>query len=155
MQPAQCMLLFLVLAGIPLCFDFYVVTRSYSSRLFLYALVLICSCEWLASFTGPAQLSIAFSTEKRFSFAQGNLGMKLVSTVAALSPGPKSPTQVSVTCEHNAQNAEDIPVRDERILTKHRVIYMSCYLGSTGGGCAFCSGPAQGGRCHRNQSQVH
>ena len=38
------MLLFLVLAGIPPCFDFYVVTHSYSSRPFLCALGLIRLC---------------------------------------------------------------------------------------------------------------
>ena len=38
MQPAQCMLLFLVLAGNSTLFRFYVVTHSYSSRPFLCAL---------------------------------------------------------------------------------------------------------------------
>ena len=40
MQRAQCMLLFLVLAVIPPGFEFYVVTRSYSSRPFLCTLAI-------------------------------------------------------------------------------------------------------------------
>jgi len=40
MQPVQCVLLFLVLVGNSALFRFYVVTRSYSSRLFLWTLAL-------------------------------------------------------------------------------------------------------------------